>query len=412
MKINIVSAVFPPEPITSARATVDLAEQLCREGHRVHVITAFPNRPAGRLYEGYKRQLWLHDRSFSGYEVLRCFSALSPKSTMTSRFLENLSFGIASGLAVLFMEKPDVIYGNTWPIFAQGMLALACRMRGIPLVLSVQDTYPESLLVQDRLGTGRAWLYKVLRWLDIKVKNSSAGLAVISEGFQQIHVQDRGIPAEKVHFIPNWIDENLVQIHPVDNCIRCSHEIPEDAFLVVYAGNVGVASGVDTVIKAFRSLTVHPNIYLLIAGSGSQVSNWRWLARDMDNPRVLFHTPWLDSETSCVLDAASIFVLPTQGDQSMVSVPSKLMTYMLAGRPVLSCVGEESDIAKVVHDAACGWVIAPRNPEAISQEILLLSQKPASELEEFGKHGRSYALQHMTRKANLPKLITLLQSFR
>ena len=122
MKIGIVSCLFLPEPIVSSHTGADLAEQLRGSGHRVRVITSFPSRPNGKLYEGYKRRLWLYDRSFSRYDVLRCFSFVSPASTLLSRFLENISFGITSGLAVLFLEKPDVLYGNTWPIFAQGIL--------------------------------------------------------------------------------------------------------------------------------------------------------------------------------------------------------------------------------------------------------------------------------------------------
>jgi colanic acid biosynthesis glycosyl transferase WcaI len=410
MKIDLVSAVFSPEPITSARANADLAEQLTHDGHRVRVITPFPNRPAGKLYEGYRRQPWLHDRSFGSYEVLRCFSILSSKSTMWSRFLENLSFGIMSGIAVLLGPKPDLVYAHTWPIFAQGILALVCQLRGIPFVTRVQDLYPESLLVQDRLEDRSAWLFRLLRWIDMKIKQSSAGVIVISESFRKVYLQDRHIPSDKIHLIPNWIDENYLQINPTGNNIRSSHRIPEDAFLVMYAGNVGAAAGVDTVITAFQKLSSEENIYLLVAGEGAMLSHCRELAQKAGNPRILFHTPWLSSETSCVLGAANLFVLPTQGDQSMVSVPSKLMAYMLAGRPVLSCVAEGSEIAAIISEAGCGRVIAPGKPDAIAQEISSLSQRPPGELEEFGKRGRTYALKHMSRKANFPKLVSLVES--
>jgi len=412
MKINIVSPVFPPEPITSARANADLAAQLCRNGHRVRVITTFPNRPAGKLYDGYQRKLWFHDDSFSGYKVLRCFSIFSTRSTMVSRFLENISFGITSGIATLIMGKPDMIYGHTWPIFAQGILALVCRLRGIPFSTRVQDLYPESLLAQGRVADRSAWIYRSLHWLDMKIKRSSAAVIVISEEFRRIHVQDRHIPAEKVHLIPNWIDEDFVQLHPSENHIRKGHGIPEDAFLVVYGGNIGAAAGVETVIRAFQHLAAKPNIYFLVAGEGAMLSDCRNLAQKVNNPRILFHSPWPQSETSGVLCAASMLILPTHGDQSIVSVPSKLMTYMLAGRPVLSCVSEESDIARIIGDAACGWVIPPGNPDEISQKILLLSEQRASQLEILGERGRSYVLQHLTRRANLPKLVHLVESIR
>src|SRR5687768_4404561 len=102
MKLFIVSCVFSPEPIVSALTSRDLAQELVNQGHRAQVITTFPNRPAGRLYESYRRRLWSCEHSASGYEILRIFSSFSAESRMVSRFLENFSFGIASALATLF----------------------------------------------------------------------------------------------------------------------------------------------------------------------------------------------------------------------------------------------------------------------------------------------------------------------
>ena len=410
MRCLIVSCVFLPEPVLSSRTSTDLANELCRNGHQVRVITAFPNRPAGKLYIGYKRKPWTYDKSFVDYDVLRCFSLFSSESSLISRFLENLSFGLTSGLVVLFSEKPDVIYGNTWPIFAQGILALICYIRGIPLVMSVQDIYPETLTVQGRAGKLDFFYQKPLRWLDKKVKQNCAAIAVISEQFRQIYAEDRRIPNQKIHLIPNWINERQLQIDATDNSIRRMHNIPENAFLIVYAGNISLASGLNTIIHAFQKLIDKSSIYLLIAGDGSMLANCRELARKMGNPRVLFHTPWLESETASLLSAATLFILPTPGEQSLFSVPSQLIFYMLAGHPVLSCVEGKSEVARIINTARCGWIVAAAEPETIAEKLCLLSQDSQEELDEYGKRGREYAVKEMTRTANLPKLIKLIDS--
>ena len=410
MNISIVSCLFPPEPTVSSHTSADLAEQLRECGHRVLVITSFPSRPNGKLYEGYKRRLWLHDRSFPGYDVLRCFSVVSPQSSLPSRFLENISFGVTSGLAVLLLHKPEVIYGNTWPLFAQGILALACRLRGIPLVMSVQDIYPEALVVQGRMSNRRSLVFRFLRWLDTKVKKNSAAIAVVSEQFRRIYLQDRGLWAENVHLVPNWFDENRLQIDANDDVVRSKHEIPKDAFLVVYGGSLGAASGVDTAITAFRHLAEQPNIYLLVAGGGSKLQAWRRLAQEMGNPRVVFHAPWPDSETSSVLASANLFVLPTHGNQSLVSVPSKLMAYMLAGRPILCAANRDSDIARTIAAAGCGWLVPSDAPGVLARRVHAISQRPASELCAMGQRGRDYAINSMTKTANLSRLVKLVLS--
>jgi glycosyltransferase involved in cell wall biosynthesis len=409
MKINIVSCIFSPEPIVSARTSADLAKQLAQQGHRVRVIAAYPNRPAGKLFEGYQRRLWSWDRSFPGYQVLRVFSILSSDSSLPSRFLENISFAITSAFAVLILDKPDVLFGNVWPIFAQGLLAVVCRMRGIPLILSVQDVYPESLSTLSQIGNPEGWLFRLFRWIDRKTKQSCAAVVVISQKFRQIYVKDRGIRPERVHMIPNWVDENEIELNAQHNDVRASHGIPEDAFLVMYAGNVGAACGLEAVIQAFQDLALEPRIHLLVAGSGSKLNDTRVLAEQVGNRRIHFHTPWLASETSSLLAAADLFILPTHGDQSLVSVPSKLITYMLAGRPILCCATDRSDIARTVRQAACGWTIPAGEPSTIARMLLALSRESAEDLRQFGRQGRDYALQHMTRAANLPRLVELIE---
>jgi glycosyltransferase involved in cell wall biosynthesis len=409
IKALIVSCVFPPEPVVSSRTSTDLANELCRIGYQVEVITGFPNRPAGKLYEGYQRRFWAHDRSFAHYEVWRCFSLFSTESRMLSRFFENLSFGITSGLVILFAKKPDVIYGNTWPIFAQGILAMVCFLRRIPLVLSIQDIYPETLLVQGRASKLRTFYHRPLRWLDKKIAGTCAAIVVISEQFGKVYVEDRGIASQKVHLIPNWVDEDQV-LCKADWDIRKRYDIPANAFLVVYAGNVSFAAGLENVILAFQKLTAETRIYLLVAGEGSMLDKYQKLARKNESPHICFHTPWLECETSSLLAAADLFILPTQGEQSMFSVPSKLISYMLVGRPILACAGAKSEVARVISTAQCGWTISVANPEAICEKLLSLSEYPQEELAEYGKRGRAYALKEMTKMANLPKLIQLMDS--
>lgn len=98
MRVLIVSAVFPPEPVVSSQTSAQIAQALVERGHDVTVIMAFPNRPAGKLFSGYSRRLFQHKKSHAGVELVRCSSFLSPKSRMANRFLENISFGFTAGL--------------------------------------------------------------------------------------------------------------------------------------------------------------------------------------------------------------------------------------------------------------------------------------------------------------------------
>jgi len=408
MRFFIVSCVFPPEPVTSAGTSAHIAKELTQQGHNVQVITNFPNRPRGRLYAEFTRCIFRRT-TMDGLPVLRCFSTFSKESRLLSRFLENITFGLTSGLAVLFMKRPDVIYANTWPIFAQGLLMLACKLRHMPLVLSVQDLYPESLVVQKRGFEKTSRSYAFFRWLDAQITRNCAVLIVISEKFKEIYVSDRRIPENKITVIPNWIDDSHTIVTSAGDGIRKTHDIPAGAFLVVYGGNIGTAAGVEHLIDAFQHLLSQENIYLLLAGAGSSLQNCLERIQKYQLERVKIHSPWQASDTFAVLSAADLCILPTQGEQSLVSLPSKLLSYMLAGCCVLALAAPESEIARIISVSQAGWVISTNDSGALANCISDISRLSSNERGSRGQAGRNYVLKHFSKLTNVTKVIEILE---
>ena len=412
MHVFIVSVVFPPEPVVSAQTSAHIAEGLARRGHRVHVLTSFPNRPAGRLYPGYSRRLYLREGASQGFEITRCFSILSPESSLISRFMENISFGVTSGWALMRSPLPDVVYANTWPIFASSILYCICRLRRIPLVVTVQDLYPESLVAQGRVRD-EGLIVRYMRWVDGVIARGARAVLVISERFAAIYQDKRRVAPGNVHVIPNWVDENT--IHLDGQCtseaaerFRAGKGIPSKALLLAYGGNIGVASGLETVIEAFLCPRDLEDVYLLIAGEGSRLASCQILARDCHG-QVIFHTPWPVDETSLLLRSADVLVLPTRGLQSLASVPSKLVSYMLAARPVVALALPDSDVAEVVERSGCGWVVEPDRPERLGDKIRELKTLSPSELARRGQSGREFALRNLSRSVNVPRVMGILE---
>ncbi len=401
--VVIVSCVFPPEPLVSAHTSAQIANELARAGQQVKVIAPFPSRPSGKIDPQYKWRLLKREFCPQGYEIIRCFSFYSSVSSLLSRFLENMSFGLSVFIILLFSSRADIVYGNTWPIFAQGLLMLACKLRCIPLILSIQDLYPESLFVQKRGFERTSRSYALLRWLDILIAKNSRSLIVISEQFKRTYMGDRGIEEGKILVVPNWVDQSNTLVDHQSHSIRQKHNIPNDAFLIVYGGTIGRAAGVDMVIQAFEYFKNSEKIYLLIAGEGSMLDQCRTLAKASGNAHVVFHNPWPANETSSVLGAADLLILPTQGNQSLASVPSKLISYMFAARPVLASANLESEIARTVMESGAGWVVST-TARAISQKVKEISEQNPDRLRQCGLAGRAYALQHYSMQINVSKI--------
>jgi colanic acid biosynthesis glycosyl transferase WcaI len=313
--------------------------------------------------------------------VIRCFSFLSRKSTMGSRLLENIGFAVTCSGRLLLMPRPDVIYMNTWGIFCSGMVSVVAWLRDIPVAVSIQDIYPESLSQQKRISA-HSFLFKILRAIDRSIAHSAKALIVISDQFRETYRVDRGVPAERIHVLQNWGETSSVNVDARGAYgLRQKYGILDHTMLAVYAGNIGAAAGVETAIRAFEYLWNDDNICLLIAGVGSSLGACQQMVEDKGlQDRIFFYTPWPKRDTGIVLGAADVLLLPTQGEQSLVSVPSKLISYMLSGRPVLAMVLGNSDTAKLIIEAKAGWVISPDDPVGTAAALKVIAASPPEDV--------------------------------
>jgi colanic acid biosynthesis glycosyl transferase WcaI len=406
MNIILLSCSFKPEPVVCAQIARSLASELTSGGHTVKVITSFPSRPGGKLYPGCTMRLYQKEQDPCGFEIVRCFSVPSPKSTLLSRFVENITFGLSAALYIVFLPKIDAIYTDTWPIVASGLISLVARIKKIAYILRITDLYPESIVSQKRLKAGH-FLYRVMHRIDRWIAEGAFHVAVLTEYFSRVYIHDRKIPANKVSVIPDWADGEI------DCCeceksalVRKQFSIQEDSFLIAYGGNIGVAAGVDTLIKASALL---PGIQVLIAGDGSELQACQTLAGDIAPDRVSFFSPWPKDQTMALYQAADVLVLPTYGDQSIASIPSKLIGYMLSGRSVIAAGLPGTELIKVVEKSQCGWVIPPDDPAALAEAILLAKNSSQDERRHRGMTGREYALKNFTAAANLPRMVSVIE---
>lgn len=407
-KATVVSCVYPPEPVVSAQTSAQIAEELNSLGFDVTVITAFPNRPAGKLFSGFSRKLSKRDKTDVNIEIVRCFATLSPTSRLSSRLLENLSFGLTSGWQVLTMPRPDVIYANTWPIIATGLLSFIAYLRRIPLVISIQDVYPEAMFAQQRISQD-SFISRLMYQIDGIIARNSAHIIVISERFADIYRQHRQVNPARLSLIPNWIENNKSGNPQLGKEYRIQQGLKDTEFLLVYGGNIGVAAGVEQLIESMHLLSKEPDIRLLVAGSGSQLLPCQRLAQQCGD-RVRFHSPWNTSDhPEKVLLAADLLVLPTRGEQSLASVPSKLLSYMLSGRPILAAALPDSDLANLIIQSGCGWVVAPDRPDLLAEKVREIKQLEPDNLNRLGQLGRNFVLQNLSKDICLPKVINILR---
>jgi glycosyltransferase involved in cell wall biosynthesis len=162
-------------------------------------------------------------------------------------------------------------------------------------------------------------------------------------------------------------------------------------------------------VDALAKLKDRTHIYLVIAGDGSQLGICRDEAGRQHLDRVIIYTPWKTEETGPVLQMADVLLLPTRGMQSLYSIPSKLITYLFSGRPVIAAVLPDSDIANAILGSGAGWVVNPDSADRMAEAIITASAQSSERLSQMGWAGREYALQNFTDESNLPRVVEILE---
>ncbi len=401
--IVIVNAVYPPEPVVSAQLGRDLAEHLAQDGAHVTVLCPYPSRPIGEGYAGVRPTNGARVASGNGVEVVRLPSYRAPQSRLLARLWESLSFGWH---VCRYLDGQvggvDVVYANTWPLFSQALVARHCARRGIPLVLHVQDLYPESLLGKIPRWS-RGLILRPLTALDRWIVRQAACVVVISENMCRTYVRDRGLPPEKVITILNWVDERRFENLPAraEACAR--YGVPEDRFTFLYLGNIGPVAGVEGLIEAFHQANLK-QAQLVIAGDGSSKAACLELVQRRGVSGVRFVSDPDAAKVPLLQSLGHVCLLPLRKGAGMSSIPSKLMAYLLSAKPVLAAVDTGSDTARTISEAQCGWVGEPEHAEWLAAKMTVVAALPSGDLSAMGQRGRAYGLRHFSKGEGVRRL--------
>ena len=379
MRVLILTQWYPPEP---AELMHELAQSLQKLGHQVTVLTGFPNYPSGKLYPGYRLRFYQHER-LDDVPVVRV--PLYPEHSRSAirRVLNYVSFSVSSLLlAPWLMPKPDVVFVYHPPLTV-GMPAYALsRLWRIPFVFQIQDLWPESLqasgmLNNDRiLGWSKAFADRVYQW--------AAAICVISPGFRE-NLISKGVPAEKIHVISNWVDTEAYYPAEVDSDLG---EILgfSNQFNVMYAGNIGEGQGLETLVEAAALVDEALRIQVMVVGDGIALPRLKKFVeeRGIDNVRFLGRFPQQDMPAMYAL--TDILLVHLKDDPLYrITIPHKIFSYMASGKPVLAAVA--GDAAAVIADAGAGLTCPPSDPQRMAQRLNQFAAMPDAERQMMADRG-------------------------
>lgn len=407
--ICIINAVYPPEPVVSAQMGRDLADYLAKEGNRVTVLCPYPSRPLGVEYPDFRKSLTARIEIEGGVKVVRLPSYVAPQSSLAARMWESWSFGRE---ACRYLEKQvgdaDIVYVNTWPLCSQALIARLCTRLGIPFVLQVQDIYPETLKTKLPKWLGMLILPPLCAW-DRRTARLAAKVVVIAPRARSIYAKTRSLSSDRLELIHNWQNERLFLVtHRRGDAAR-QYSVSATAFSFLYLGNIGPTTDMRSTIRAFAKSSVQ-NSQLLIIGDGSTKPACVAQTRELGLKSVRFLSCQSPSDVPALQSMADVCLLPLQKGVALNGVPSKLPAYMFSAKPVLATVDAESDTARAISAAQCGWVGEPENVNWLAAKMAEIAALPPSVLEKMGQRGRDYGLAHYSKTEGVRKLADVVLS--
>lgn len=382
----IVASVFPPDAVTSAYLNFDLANALSKEGS-VTVIRPFPSRPNG---VNYKEE---EVKEYEGFDTILVETYRCPESSVIGRFKESISFGKA---CVKYIEQHhdeiDFIYNHSWHLFGYYMVAKIAVRYGIPYMTVVQDIYPESLFTSRSLpGFIQKLIMRTLGRLDRYTLRNAARVRTISEEMRSYLIKTRGLDEKKVFAVDNWQDDSNHYYQPLNE--------KQNSFVFEYLGSINSHSNVDVIIRAFAKAQLE-NAELRIYGGGNKKEECVQLVTDLRVSNVRFDYVQRD-DVPKVQAEASVLVLALSKGNGAFSLPSKVTSYMLSGRPIIASVDVESATTRYIHNAECGMAVPPADEDGLAQAFKDLYSMSPEKLTEMGANARKFAETHLTRDYNL-----------
>ena len=402
MRVLIVTQYFWPENFSINM----LAKILANKGLNVDVLTGKPNYPEGVIYPGYEAC----GLGFEKYEGINVFRVpILPRGSnnplrLALNYLSFVVFGCLLAPWALRKRKYDVIFVYSPSPISQAVPALWLgKLKRIPVILWVQDLWPESLEATGYI-TNRRMLKAVEGMVKFIYRHVDL-LLVQSKAFEEpVSLLASGTP---VIYHPNTIEPEF--------SLEFDRELPnidglETGFPIVFAGNIGAGQGLEVVIEAAKLLKNYTEIRFVIIGSGSKLN---WLEQQvaiykLTNIYLAGRYP-SDLMPGFFQKASALLITLANKPIFDLTVPNKLQAYMASGRPIVACLNGEG--GRIVVEAKAGILISAGDGSGLAQGILSLYGMDKNKREQMGENAKSYFKKNFDSDTLTDKLIAIFKQY-
>jgi glycosyltransferase involved in cell wall biosynthesis len=409
MQILYVSQYFPPEMCAPAARVSELARHWVKAGHQVTVLTGFPNHPTGIVPPEYRsklRRLFCRERK-DGVEIVRTWLIPCPNRKAHERLLNYLSFVLSSCITGIFLRRPDVIIATSPQLF----VGLTGRWLGwikrVPVVLEVRDLWPESITASG-MGRDTDLSIRLLRALSAFLYRACNHIVVVTAAFKQELVAKWRVRGDKVSLVENGVETDLFSPDVSGDEVKRGLGL-EGKFVVSYIGTLGLAHGLQAVLKAATELqSTLPDIQFLFVGEGADKDRLTSLVSELDLTNVRFVPQQPRQKIPSIIRASDLcLVLLRKANVFETVIPTKMLEFMACGRPVI--LGVDGQARHIIEAAQAGLFVEPENATALARAVTKLYRDPQL-CKTLGHNGRQYIVENLSRKQTAKIYLDVLET--
>jgi len=403
MRILFLTQWFTPEPFFKG---LEYVKKLSHLGHVVFVLTAYPNYPNGKIYEGYKIRPF-EEEEIEGIPILRTAIYPSHNTSPWLRILNYLSFALSATLFGLFkIPKIDIVYAYHPPATISLPGLVLKFFRRIPCVYEIQDLWPDTLratgIIKSHflLKLCDLWCRFIYRFVD--------KIIVISPGFKEKLIA-RNVCPDKIEVIYNCCDEKNIYSRPRNKCLSDELKLT-GKFNIMFAGNMGRAQSLSSVLDAASLISKeYPQIQFVFIGGGVDVSLLKQYAKDRSLRNTLFLPGVSSYDIGDVLALADAMIVHLKDDPLFtITIPGKIQAYMAAGKPII--LGVRGDAADLMNMSKAGILCKPEDPRDIARAVKEIYKMSPDMLDRMGKNAMQFYKNEFSADVGLKKLDAVFTS--
>ena len=395
-KLLIITQVYPPDPAAVGQQFADAAEEMVRRGWQVQVWTS------ARGYEDASVRYSRRELR-AGVQVTRLAWSSFGKGSIAVRLAAQVLFMAQALLRALVTPGPTAILVSTSPPFAGFGGCLVSWLRRVPLVWWVMDINPDQMVTSGRLSA-RSLVARMFDWMNLHTLRQSRDVIVLDR-FMRDRILQKAPVEEKLHVVPPWPHDNVLADIPHDaNPFRRQHGLT-DSFVVMYSGNHGYSTPLDTLLAAAKQL----RLKFVFIGGGVVKKEINAMVKREAPPNILSlpYQPLADIRYS--LSAADVHVVSIANEGVGIVHPCKVYGALAIGRPVIALAPAASYAADILAQHSVGWLIEHGEVDRLTALLRELLVTPGAELAAMGQAAKEAVRECYSRDRLLASVCNIIE---